>query len=187
MSGAPEPVHVTMARAYAFAARAHADQVRKGERGIPYVNHCAEVALLVADAGAPVETVVAAVLHDVIEDSESTEAEIRDAFGAVVAARVAGMTNAPEWEGLPRPQMKARQAEHMKTAEAEVKRIKIADQTSNLRDIAREPGAWDAADAAQYVEGAELVVAACRGVDAKLEAAFDAAAAEAMAKIGGME
>jgi (p)ppGpp synthase/HD superfamily hydrolase len=187
MSGSPEAVHVTLARAYALAARAHADQVRKGERGIPYINHCAEVALLVAEAGAPPETVVAAVLHDVIEDSETTEAEIRAAFGEAVAARVAGMTNAPEWGDLPRPEMKARQAKHMKSAEPEVKRIKIADQTSNLRDIVREPGAWDAASATEYVEGAERVVAACRGVDARLEAAFDTAMAEAMAKIGGME
>ena len=178
--------HRALVRAYALAARAHADQTRKGEMGIPYINHCCEVAELVSEFGAPLETVIAAVLHDVIEDSETTEEEIAAAFGRTVAARVAGMSDPPEWEGLPRPEKKARQAEHMMDAEPEVRRIKIADQTSNLRDIAREPEAWDAADAQEYVEGAERVVAACRGVDEELEAAFDAALAEAMAKVGGM-
>lgn len=173
-----------LARAYALAACAHADQTRKGNAGIPYINHCCEVAEMVAESGAPAETVIAAVLHDVIEDSETTEAEVRAAFGNVVADRVAAMTDPPEWSSLPRREKKARQAEHMRHAEREVRRIKLADQTSNLRDIAREPEAWDPDDAAGYIEGAELVVAACRGADPLLETAFDAAAAEAMAKIG---
>jgi (p)ppGpp synthase/HD superfamily hydrolase len=174
-----------LTRAYMFAARAHAGQVRKGVSGIPYINHCCEVAELVAEAGGSFETVLAAVLHDVIEDSDTSEAEISAIFGPVVAARVRSMTNPPEWEPLARAETKALQAKHMKDAEDAVRRIKIADQTSNLRDIAREPDAWDSEDAASYVEGAELVVAACRGVDPVLEATFDATVAEAMAKIGG--
>jgi guanosine-3',5'-bis(diphosphate) 3'-pyrophosphohydrolase len=174
-----------LTRAYSLAARAHADQRRKGRAGVPYVNHCCEVAELAAEAGAPFETVLAAVLHDVVEDSETTREEIATTFGATVAARVAGVTNPPEWDGLARRAMKALQAEHMKSAEPEAKRIKIADQTSNLRDIARYSDGWDADDAHEYIEGAELVVAACRGADPMLEAAFDTAAAEAMAKIGG--
>ena len=177
--------HRTLVRAYALAARAHVDQTRKGEMRIPYINHCCEVAELVSEAGAPLETVIAAVLHDVIEDSDTTEDELRYAFGDTVAGRVAALTNAPEWDALPRAETKAKQAEHMRNADPEVRRIKIADQTSNLRDIAREPKAWDLADAADYIDGAERVVASCRGVDQVLEAAFDTAAAEAMAKIGG--
>lgn len=176
-----------LARAYAFAARAHADQTRKGAAGIPYVSHVCEVAELMAEAGAPTDTVLAAVLHDTVEDSEVTVAEISDAFGAAVAARVDGMSDPPEWQALTRAERKARQAAHMATAEVEVRRIKIADQTSNLRDIIREPAAWDTDDATDYVAGAERVVDACRGVDPMLEAAFDAAVAEAMLKIGGVE
>ncbi len=175
----------SLVRAYALAARAHADQARKGDLGIPYVNHCCEVAELLACAGSPEETLIAAVLHDVVEDSETTIAEIEAAFGPIVAERVAGMTDDPAWEALPRRERKLHQAQHMEHAHVEVRRIKIADQTSNVRDIAREPEAWDAEDAVEYLEGAEMVVAACRGADATLEAAFDTALAEAMAKIGG--
>ena len=170
-----------LVRAYALAAAAHAGQTRK--TGAPYVNHCCEVALLVSEAGAPVPTVIAAVLHDVVEKTETTEAEVGAAFGATVAGLVAALTDPPVWEALPRAEAKARQAERMRRAEPEARRIKVADQTAKLREIAREPEAWD--DAAGAIEGAELVVAACRGVDPALDAAFDTAAAEAMAKIGG--
>jgi guanosine-3',5'-bis(diphosphate) 3'-pyrophosphohydrolase len=175
---------VALARAYALAARAHAGQTRRGDAGIPYVNHCCEVAELVAEAGAPVAVVVAAVLHDVIEDSETTVDEIETRFGPEVAGMVASMTDPPETDALPRSEKKARQAEHMATAPREVRTIKIADQTSNVRDIVREPAAWDAADAADYIAGAERVVAACRGAAPMLERSFDAAVAEAMTKIG---
>lgn len=173
-----------LTRGYMFAARAHADQTRKGNAGIPYINHCCEVAELVAEAGSGVETVIAAILHDVVEDSEATTAEIEALFGREVAALVAEMTDPPEYDTLPRAEKKARQAAHMAEAAVEARRIKIADQTSNLRDIAREPRAWDAEDAADYIGGTERVVAACRGASPVLEAAFDATAAEAMAKIG---
>lgn len=177
---------VRLAEAAHLAARAHADQSRKGTRGVPYVNHVLEVADLVAEAGCMPEEVIAAVLHDVVEDSETTVEELRERFGAEVAELVAGMTDDPQWESLPRRRRKALQAAHMPKAPEGVRRIKIADQCSNLRDIAREPGAWSAARAAEYIEGAEEVVAACRGVSAALEAAFDAALAEAMQKTGEM-
>ncbi|SFP54255.1 HD domain-containing protein [Tranquillimonas alkanivorans] len=165
--------------AYLMAARAHADQARKGDAGIPYINHPCEVAHLVAETGADEDLVIAAVLHDVIEDSDTTRDDLEHTFGPRVADLVAGMTNPPEWDDLPRSGMKARQAEHMKDVAGDVKRIKIADQTSNLHDIAREPTAWDAAVAAEYIGGARLVVDACRGADPSLESGFDRAVARA--------
>ncbi|GGL69349.1 phosphohydrolase [Wenxinia marina] len=168
-----------------FAARIHADQRRRGASDVPYVNHVIEVAALVAEAGGEACEVIAALLHDVVEDSDTTLDEIEESFGSDVARLVDGMTDSPEWEGLPRPERKRRQAEHMKTAPDGVRRIKIADQTSNVRDIVRLPEAWTDDDPAQYLEGAERVVDACRGAAPWLEAAFDAAAAEAMQKIGG--
>ncbi|MBM9594335.1 HD domain-containing protein [Roseitranquillus sediminis] len=174
-----------MARAFLVAARAHIGQTRKGKAGIPYINHPAEVAELVAWAGGDVDTVVAAVLHDVVEDSETTVAEIAEAFGPQVARLVEAMTNPPEWEELPKIEMKLRQAQHMGQASAEARMIKIADQTSNLRDIAREPEAWEPMAAERYLEGAGRVVDACRGTSAALEAAFDEAMAIARQRLGG--
>lgn len=169
-----------------WAAQLHAAQTRKGDDAIPYVNHPLEVAHLVAEAGGPPDEVIAAVLHDVVEDSEAQVQEIAARFGAGVARLVEGMTDDPGWAGLPRPERKARQAAHMPQAPEGVRRIKIADQTSNLRDIARDPAAWSADAAQTYIDGAERVVAACRGVSPALEAAFDAALAQAMQKTGEM-
>lgn len=166
------------------AARAHSGQRRKGREGRPYINHPLEVADMVARDGAGEDEIVAALLHDVVEDSEMTLDQLRERFGDAVAALVGELTDDPAWAGLPRPERKRRQAGEFARASTGARRIKVADQTSNIADIAREPEAWSPEDAATYLGGAEAVVAACRGVSPGLEAAFDTMAAEAMQKIG---
>jgi guanosine-3',5'-bis(diphosphate) 3'-pyrophosphohydrolase len=173
-------------RAALTAAEAHKGQTRKGGQ-VPYVNHVIEVAHLVAEAGGTPEMVAAALLHDVVEDSDATAGTVAAAFGPCVATLVAGLTDAPDWEGLPREARKRRQAEHMARAPRAVRRIKIADQTSNVRDVGRLPAGWDAAEARAYIAGAARVVDACRGADARLEAAFDAARAEALATLDAID
>ncbi|EAR49871.1 Metal dependent phosphohydrolase [Oceanicola granulosus HTCC2516] len=172
-----------IAAAALLAARAHLGQVRKGAGQVPYIHHPLEVADLVGADGAGAPVIVAALLHDVVEDTEIARADIAARFGSEVAALVDALTDDPAWAGLPRPARKARQAEEMPSAPPEARRIKIADQISNLRDIARAPEAWDPAEAVTYIDNAERVVDACRGVSPGLEALFDAAAAEAMQKI----
>ncbi|WP_116082748.1 HD domain-containing protein [Tropicimonas sp. IMCC34011] len=164
--------------AYVIAAETHSGQRRKGSDVTPYINHPAEVARLVSEHGTPDE-VIAAVLHDTVEDGDVTLGDIRRDFGETVADIVEALTNPPDWEGLSRAEMKDRQAEHMADATLPVKRVKIADQTSNVRDFFRNPGAWDEAAAREYIDGAERVVDACRGTDALLEHLFDHAVAEA--------
>ncbi|MEO1469263.1 MAG: HD domain-containing protein [Pseudomonadota bacterium] len=167
-----------LARAYTLAARAHAGQRRKGPGDVPYLNHPCDVAALVAtlaeDPGP--DAVIAAVLHDVVEDSPTTLAEIDAAFGPGVAALVDWVTDAPDLARLPMAERKAAQARHMAGAPPGAKAVKIADQTSNLRDLARSGAAWPAARCRAYVEGARRVVDACRGPHPRLEAAFDEAA-----------
>ena len=162
-----------VAAAYLMAARAHADQQRRGFGAVPYINHPAEVADLVARAGATANEVIAAVLHDVVEDSDVTEVELEAGFGTEVARIVAELTNPPEWEALPKLEMKTRQADHVARTSRSARRIKIADQTSNLRDILRDPSAWDRDRGRDYITGSSRVVEACRGTDAWLEAQFD--------------
>ena len=166
-----------VALAYLTAARAHAGQRRKGSGDIPYVNHCAEVAWLVAGAGASEDAVIAAAIHDVVEDSATTLADVERDFGPAVASLVEALTDRPEWADLSAPERKRRQAAHMPDVPVEARRIKIADQTSNLHDLSREPGAWDAAEARAYAEASAQVVDACRGVSLDLEARFDEAVA----------
>jgi guanosine-3',5'-bis(diphosphate) 3'-pyrophosphohydrolase len=157
-----------------LAAKAHAGQRRKGGR-IPYINHPVEVARLVAEDGWPEAAVIAALLHDVVEDTDVALAQIEDSFGAEVAALVDALTDRPAWEALPRPQRKRKQAEHIASAPAAAKAIKIADQTSNVLDVGRLPKGWAPGEARAYVEETALVVAAARDAAPGLAAIYDAA------------
>ena len=173
-----------VALAYEVAARAHAGQTRKGHAGIPYVNHVIEVARLVAGTGAEEDVVVAAVLHDVVEDSGLDLADVEREFGPRVAALVDALTDEPDWADRPSPERKRRQAERMPGTPAEARLVKVADQTSNLHDIAREPDAWDAEGARAYVEASCAVVDACRGVSPELDARYDEALEGVRAALG---
>ena len=175
-----------LTRAALVAAEAHKGQTRKGG-SVPYVNHVIEVAHLVAEAGGTPEMVAAAFLHDTVEDSEATRETVEADFGSCIATLVAGLTDAPDWRSLPRAERKRRQAHHMARAPRAVRRIKIADQTSNVRDVGRLPKGWAPDEARAYIAGAAEVVDACRGADAALEAAFDAARAEALAHLDRRE
>ncbi len=173
-------------RAALTAAEAHKGQTRKGGE-VPYVNHVIEVAHLVAEAGGTPEMVAAALLHDTVEDTGASEATIASAFGPCIATLVAGLTDAHDWKALPRADRKRWQALHMATAPRAIRRIKIADQTSNVRDVGRLPAGWEPADARAYIAGAAQVVEACRGADPGLEALFDRARAEALATLDAIE
>jgi len=165
-----------LARAYHFAARSHVNQRRKGEAAEPYVNHLTEVADLVAQAtGGDAELIMAAVLHDTIEDTEVTLEELRAAFGDRVADWVAEVTDD---KSLPKDVRKATQIEHAAHASMGAKIIKLADKTSNLRALAASPPAgWSMERRMEYVSWAGLVVDRCRHANAWLAAQFDEAAA----------
>src|SRR6185295_7574628 len=125
---------MALARAYHFAAVAHVDQRRKGDAAEPYMNHLTEVADLVARAtGGDLDVTIAAVLHDAVEDTAVTPAEVAAAFGPRVAALVAEVTDDKSLEKATR---KALQIEHAAHASVGAKTIKLADKTSNLRSMA---------------------------------------------------
>lgn len=175
---------VDLARAFDFAARKHRDQRRKGAAGEPYVNHPAEVARLLAEAtrGEDPACVLAGLLHDTIEDTETTREELVREFGEEVAALVAEVTDD---KSLPKAERKRLQVEKAPAKSPRAKRIKLADKTSNLRSIVTSPPAdWSAQRKREYLEWAERVVAGCRGVDATLEAGFDAALDRARSALG---
>ncbi len=161
------------------AARWHAEQRRKGEAQEPYINHLLEVAHLVAEAtdGRDPDLIIAALLHDAIEDSGISEAEIADTFGADVAALVVAVTDD---KSLPKAERKRLQIAHAPTKPERAKILKLADKTSNLRAMAKSPPAnWSHERRAEYIAWARAVVAGVRGTNAWLEAVFDDAAAEA--------
>jgi (p)ppGpp synthase/HD superfamily hydrolase len=169
-----------VARALDFAARAHVEQRRKGVAAEPYVNHLAEVAALLAEAMPDDAALIAAgLLHDAVEDTATTGAELAAAFGPDVAALVAEVTDD---KSLPKQERKRLQVATAHAKSRRARMLKLADKTSNLRALVKSPpDAWDLERRRRYVAWAAEVVAGCRGVDASLEAAFDAAWEEARA------
>jgi (p)ppGpp synthase/HD superfamily hydrolase len=163
-------------RAADAAARWHVGQRRKGVAQEPYVNHLLEVARLVGEAtgGRDAGLVVAALLHDAIEDCDIPGAVIEAEFGADVRALVEAVTDDKR---LPKAVRKQMQVDGAAGKPHRARLLKLADKTSNLRAMAASPPAnWDAARRMEYVAWARAVVAGIRGTDAGLEAAFDAAA-----------
>jgi (p)ppGpp synthase/HD superfamily hydrolase len=176
---------VAVARALDFAARKHKAQRRKGEAAEPYVNHLAEVARLVAEAteGRDPIAVVAALLHDTIEDTGTSRAELEREFGREVADIVAEVTDD---KSLPKMERKRLQEENAPHKSARAKLVKIADKTSNLRSIAHSPPRdWDLKRQRDYFDWAARVVAGCRGTNATLERWFDEAHAAGLQALAG--
>jgi GTP diphosphokinase / guanosine-3',5'-bis(diphosphate) 3'-diphosphatase len=123
-------------RAYAFAARAHAGQKRKS--GEPYINHPLQVALELARWGLDAPTVEAALLHDVIEDTEIGPDELELEFPAPVPSLVEGVTKLGEID-LDRGSAYAENLRKMMLAMAKdirVLLIKLADRLHNMRTLA---------------------------------------------------
>lgn len=158
------------------AARWHVHQRRKGAAKEPYINHLLEVATLVAEAtaGEDPNLVVAALLHDAIEDCEVPHTLIAEAFGTDVADLVAEVTDD---KSLEKSERKERQIDntHKKTDRAKL--LKLADKISNLRALVSSPAPdWSVRRRIEYIEWARKVVQHLRGVNAILERQFDEAA-----------
>ena len=135
-----------------FAAEKHANQKRKGKAGEPYVNHLLEVAHLISGAIPEPDTnlVVAALLHDVIEDAGVTKEELVGRFGSDVAELVAEVTDD---KSLPKAERKRLQVEHAPKKSVRAQAIKVADKISNLRSILTSPPAdWDFQRRKEYFE-----------------------------------
>jgi (p)ppGpp synthase/HD superfamily hydrolase len=173
---------VRIMKAADAAARWHMSQRRKGQAAEPYINHLLEVADLVATAtaGGEPDAVIAALLHDAVEDQEVTLEQIAAKFGARVAGIVREVTDD---KSLPKAERKRLQVETAGRKSREAKLVKLADKTSNLRAIANSPPPdWSADRRQEYVRWASEVVAQIRGTSPWLEQQFDAAAREAMLK-----
>jgi (p)ppGpp synthase/HD superfamily hydrolase len=165
---------VAIMRAADFAARKHTNQKRKGDEAEPYLNHLIEVAALVAEAtdGHP-DAVIAALLHDAVEDQDVTNAQIADLFGPAVANLVAEVTDD---KSLPKQLRKDRQIGTATKKSTAASVIKLADKTSNLLAIANSPPPWPTDRKRAYVEFARAVVSNLPLKPAGLLARFEEAA-----------
>ena len=181
---------VTVLKAADAAARWHVHQRRKGPAAEPYINHLLEVAMLVAQAsqGTDPNLVIAALLHDAIEDCEVPRKLIAATFGEEVAAIVSEVTDDKK---LPKAKRKRKQIETAADRSPKAKLLKLADKTSNLRAIAASPPAdWSVKRRIEYVDWALAVAQGLRGVSPWLEGQLDQAAAArraVMAEVEGVD
>lgn len=159
----------------AFAAEKHRNQRRKDIEASPYINHPIALAqILTNEAGIEDEKVlVAAILHDTIEDTETTSQELVDCFGDEVTTIVLEVTDD---KSLPKAERKRLQIEHASTISRRAKLVKLADKIANLRDIAVSPPAgWSMQRQQEYFDWALAVVDGLRGTHPTLEHLFDEA------------
>ena len=167
-----------LVEALAFAAHKHRNQRRKDAEASPYINHPIALARVLAVEGGVHDerTLAAAVLHDTVEDTETTVVELRRHFGRAVAEAVAEVTDD---QSLPKKARKELQVTRAHSISRRAKLVKLADKICNLRDVATNPPkSWPLRRRRRYFDWAKRVVDRLRGVNRALEAAFDRAFAD---------
>ncbi len=158
-----------------FAASKHRNQRRKDAALTPYINHPISLLHLLHNEANVTDPVVlaGALLHDTVEDTETTLAEIEALFGSAVAAVVAQVTDD---KSQPQAVRKQQQIDHAATLCDRAKLVKLADKTCNLRDLAQSPPAnWSRDRLLTYCQWSKQVVDQLRGIHPPLENLFDAA------------
>ena len=156
-----------------FAADKHRDQRRKDSEASPYINHPIQVAELIARVGelSDLATLQAALLHDTVEDTETTYEEIEERFGNEVAGLVKEVTDD---KGLKNETRKRLQVEHAPHLPLKAKLIKIADKISNITSVTYSPPkGWSTERRVEYLDWSARVVEGCRGANEALEAHYD--------------
>lgn len=156
-----------------FAAHKHRNQKRKDSEATPYINHPIDVATTLVTAGGVTdpETIAAALLHDTVEDTDTTEAEIASLFGASVAGLVMECTDD---KSLPKDERKRLQIKNASHKTPRAKQVKIADKISNVHSMGvTPPFAWSHQRVTDYFAWSEQVVSGLRGANPELEKLFD--------------
>jgi guanosine-3',5'-bis(diphosphate) 3'-pyrophosphohydrolase len=160
-------------KAASFAAEKHRDQRRKDAESSPYINHPITLANVLANEGnvTDPDVLCAALLHDTIEDTETTADELRGIFGDTVTGIVLEVTDD---KSLPKAERKRLQIEHAAHASPQAKLVKLADKICNLRDILASPPAdWSVERKQEYFDWSAKVITGVRDVHPGLALAFD--------------
>ena len=138
---ANKPLDTTLLdRAIIFAVRAHAGTERRG-KGFPYIVHPMEAVEIVATMTSDQELLAAAVLHDTVEDTDTTIEQIRDEFGDRVASFVAAESDEPHQSRDSVENWRARKQaaiNRLAGASRDTKIVALGDKLSNMRAIARD-------------------------------------------------
>jgi guanosine-3',5'-bis(diphosphate) 3'-pyrophosphohydrolase len=160
-------------KAIHFSADKHRNQRRKDQVHSPYINHPIDVAQKLWDTGGIRDptTLISAVLHDTLEDTVTTQAEISGFFGEQVLAVVLEVTDD---KTLPKQVRKRLQIQHAPHISSQAKLVKLADKICNLSDlIFSPPRSWTFERRQRYLLWSEQVVSGLRGTNPALEETFD--------------
>ena len=149
-------------KALAFAADKHIRQRRKDADASPYINHPIAVAAALAVEGdvSDEAMLLCALLHDTVEDTDTTFVELEQRFGTEVADMVRELTDD---KSLEKAERKRLQIDHARESSLRAKQVKIADKICNVRDLTVSPPAhWPLERRLDYLRWSEQVVAGCR-------------------------
>lgn len=161
-------------KALAFAAHKHRDQKRKDADASPYINHPIALANVLVNEGSITdhEIICGALLHDTVEDTETTSEELDEAFGLAIGGIVMEVTDD---KSLDKAERKRAQIEHSPHLTDKARAVKLADKVSNLRDVAENPPPdWSLERKREYFDWAKAVIDGLRGRWPDLEDVFDA-------------
>lgn len=164
---------ILLLQALHFAADKHRHQRRKDAPASPYINHPIAVAETLSAVGGVNDavTLVAGILHDTIEDTETTGAELEARFSREIRAVVEEVTDD---KSLPPALRKQQQIEQARHHSPRAQLVKLADKICNVRDLRdAPPDGWSTERKRKYLAWAQAVVNEVRGSNAAMEAYFD--------------
>ena len=171
-------------KALRYSAEKHSDQRRRDKKSSPYINHPIQVTETLWTLGGVRDTnlLVAALLHDTIEDTDATPDEIKQQFGEDVLDLVLEVTDD---KSLPKQVRKQLQIETAPHKSERAKLLKLADKLCNIRDIVHLPPAnWPLSRKQEYLLWTEKVVQGLRGTNKELEDQYDADLKEGQRLLG---
>ncbi len=163
-------------RALTFAANKHRNQRRKNVDAFPYINHPISLVNILCNEGhvTDVTVICAALLHDTVEDTETTAEELLNEFGQEISRIVMEVTD--DRTITVRQKRKQLQIEHASRISEQARLLKLADKISNLRDLAVDPPpTWSLARRREYFDWSKQVIDQLRGTHPQLEELFDQA------------
>jgi guanosine-3',5'-bis(diphosphate) 3'-pyrophosphohydrolase len=156
-----------------FAAEKHKNQRRKDSESTPYINHPISVAYYLSKYCEVLDTevLIAGILHDTLEDTETTPLEIEEKFGPGVLRLVQEVTDD---KSLPKEVTRDLQVKTIRDRSPGAKLIRIADKISNITDILKAPPmSWDSKKKVDYLNWTERVVRKIKGINTCLERLYD--------------
>ena len=155
-----------------FSAAKHEGQFRKDKNKTPYIIHPMGVSYSLFREGdvRDLDTLIAALLHDTLEDTDATYEEISKIFGEKVASTVSELTNDPN---LTTDENKQRQVDHAPFLSPAAKLVKLSDRLYNVRDLNVPPPSWDHEKVASYLNWGKKLLAALKGTNEKMEKALE--------------